>query len=166
MRYGVLCLLLVTSLSFCEPPPRDGMALGYMTTPNSIVYRSAISNEKALDFWLDIPEFSLGNTGKLRLGGGIGYAIFLARQDDFAFMVRPQISFAYVEDYYKRAEIAIGATGAVVAYLDHIGMENVDVYAGISLGSVVELGENYTEFHLILNRRTPFGIVLGVMRYF
>ena len=162
----LIILFLLVSVLFCEPPPRDGMALGYMTTPNSIVYRSPFSDERAADFWLDIPEFTIGEVGAFRIGCGAGYAMFLVRQDDFAFMLRPQVSFAYIEQGYHRGEIALGVAGAVTAYLDHIGLEDVDVYAGISLGSTIELGEDFTAFHLILSRQEPFGILIGVMKYF
>lgn len=162
----LLFAILFISFAYGEPPPRDGMALGYMTTPNSIVYRSPFSDERAVDFWLDIPEFTIGEEGGLRVGCGAGYAMFFARHDDFAFMLRPQISFAYVEHYYNRGEIGIGITAAATAYLDHIGMNDVDIYAGISLGSVIEMGEDYTAFHLLLTQRDPFGLLIGAMYYF
>ena len=168
MKYMHLIAFLATlfSVASSEPPPRDGIALGYFTTPNSIVYRSSMSDERAMDFWLDVPEVAFGDQGELRIGAGIGYAMFVSRHDDFAFLIRPQFSFAYVEDIRKRGEIAVGATATAVAFLDHIGANNVDIYAGISLGSVAELGEDYTKFHILLTRKKPFGIVIGAMYYF
>jgi len=161
-----LAVFLCIVSAFCEPPQREGPAIGYMSTPNSFVYRSPFSSESAMDFWLDLPEVLIGTDGAMRFGGGLGYAMFLMRQDDFAFMVRPQMSFGYVEENYERGEIGIGATAAVTAYLDNLGMDDTDIYAGVSLGSVIEFGEDYTTLRLLLTRESPFGLVIGIMRYF
>jgi len=167
MKYFAIVIIFISFISaFSEPPLREGIALGYMTTPNSIVYRSTLSDESAGDFWLDLPEVSLGTESELRLGAGMGYAMFFSRHDDFALMFRPQVAFGYWEQTVKRGEISLGAIGAVVAYLDNIGLYDTDIIVGASLGSVMEIGENYTTFHILLTRRSPFGIAAGVMYYF
>lgn len=162
----ILGFVIAVSSSYCAPPPRDGVAAGYMTTPNSFVYRSPFSEKTALDFWLDMPEVSFGDYDGFRIGVGAGYAIFISRQDNFALMLRPQFSVAYIEDIYNGAEIGMGITAAVVAYLDEIGIHNIDIYAGVSLGSVIELGEDYTRFNILLTRKGPFGLLIGFMYYF
>lgn len=162
--------LLVLSASlgavFAEPPEREGIAIGYMTTPNSVVYRSTWSESAAMDFWLDIPEASFGSEGGFSVGAGAGYATFPRRFENVSFMLRPQVSFRYTEARAKRGKLCVGIAAAVVAHLENLGIPQTDLIAGISLGSYVVMGEDYTAFHLLLAKDEPFGILLGIMRYF
>ncbi|MCD6594401.1 hypothetical protein DRQ29_06795 [bacterium] len=170
MNVKILTIIFVSiifSSAFGQiEPERTGIALGYMTTPNSIVYRSTWSENSAIDVWVDIPEISAGDFGGFRLGAGSGYAIFLDRQKYFCFMVRPQLSFAYISETMNYFEIGAGVAGSAVAYLDSLGVPNTDVYAGISLGSVARFGDGTKTFDFILTKDRPFGILIGVMRYF
>jgi hypothetical protein len=165
---------IIATAAFCEdtdevatPPVREGFAIGYLTTPNSVVFRVSLSENTAGDFWVDVPDIDFGDFSSLTVGTGAGYAMFPIKNPDFALMVRPQASLRYynsdAEDY---GEIAFGATGTVVAYLDNIGLPNGDIYAGVSLGTTIEMRENSTVFRGLLSKRGPFGIVIGMMYYF
>jgi len=167
----VLVLFLTTLWAQDEevitpPPERSGIALGYMTTPNSIVYRTTWNETGAFDFWVDLPEIVVGDIELLELGAGFGYAMFFARNEHACFMFRPQLSVRYLYDSVGSLELGIGAAGAVVAYLDSLGIPDTDIYAGISLGAVGQISNNISAFHLILTQRRPFGLVIGVMKYF
>lgn len=166
MKRAIIILMFVLSFVLAQSPSRLGVALGYMTTPNSFVYRNTLSENSALDLWIDIPEGDVGDVSGWQAGAGAGYAMFLNKQEYVAIMLRPQIWLGYyggTGDYFK---IAFGAAGAVTAYLDSLGIPNTDVYAGISLGSTITIGDNFTHAHLLLATQRPFGLLLGVMKYF
>jgi len=161
-----LTILLVWTLLFAQPPERTGIGVGYMTTPNSLVYRMSWSEKTFFDIWLDIPEFYAGDNEGYEIGAGAGYAIYLMRQQHFCYMIRPQISLRYINSSINYAELGLGIAGAVVAHLDSIGAPNTDVFAGISTGTVGQFGKNYTVFKMPLILDKPFGILVGVIKYF
>ncbi len=163
----ITAVLSIASVLYGQAPSRLGVALGYMTTPNSIVYRNTFSENSALDLWLDIPEFDVGDITGWQVGFGAGYAMFISRQTYMAFMLRPQIWVGYhSSDAGDNVGIGLGVAGAVVAYLDSLGVSNTDVYAGVSAGSIINLGDNFSYAHLLLSYRKPFGVLIGVMKYF
>ena len=167
MRKVLIILLAISGVVlFAQTPSRLGIALGYMTTPNSVVYRNTLNENSALDLWVDIPEFDVGDVSGWNVGFGAGYTMFTAKQTYMAFMVRPQVWVGYNSGGGDYAQIGLGVAGAVVAYLDSLGVPNTDIYAGMSAGSVITVGKDFTYAHLLLSYRKPFGILLGVMRYF
>ncbi len=165
----VVCTAIfgICSAQDADYPKREGIALGYMSTPNSLVYRMMWSENSAFDLWLDIPEMSFGDVKSTQAGGGFGYAMFLARGKHAGFMLRPQCTFRYVDDdIWSRTEVGMGAAASAVAFLDSTGLPNVDVYAGITLGAYASFGNNLSSFSLIAANRGPFGVFVGVMKYF
>ncbi|GEM_PF-6205469 len=163
----IIVQIFIVTVLFAQTPSRLGIALGYMTTPNSVVYRNTLNEDSALDLWVDIPEFDVGDLSGWNVGFGAGYTMFPQKQTYMAFMVRPQVWVGYNSaDGDNYAQIGLGVAGAVVAYLDSLGVPNTDVYAGMSAGSVITVGKDFTYAHLLLSYRKPFGILLGVMRYF
>ena len=163
----ILFVVIFFSLVFGQSEvERTGIALGYMTTPNSFVYRSTWSENSAIDIWLDLPEIYLGDNDGFQVGAGAGYAMFIDKQEYFCFMLRPQVDVAYISEITDYSQIGLGVAASAVAYLDSLGIPDVDIYAGISLGSVARFGNGAKTFDLILLKEKPFGILLGVMKYF
>ena len=166
-KFLTIAHILIAAVILAQTPSRLGIALGYMTTPNSVVYRNTLNEASALDLWVDIPEFDVGDVSGWNVGFGAGYAMFPQKQTYMAFMVRPQVWMGYNSGGGNNyAQIGLGVAGAVVAYLDSLGVPNTDIYAGMSAGSVITVGKDFTYAHLLLSYRKPFGILLGVMRYF
>ncbi|RKZ34918.1 hypothetical protein DRQ33_01120, partial [bacterium] len=159
-------LWVIISPVIAQVPERSGIALGYMTTPNSIVYRNSWSENNAIDLWIDIPNILLGDMDGFEMGAGTGFAMFFNKQRHFCFMIRPQISLRYIANGSSYSELGIGIAGSAVAYMDSLGVPNTDIYAGISLGSIARFNEDFNSFTLILTQERPFGILIGVMKYF
>ncbi len=161
-----LLIMGFNSYSLAQYPVREGIAVGYLSTPNSFLYRMHFQENNFFDLWVDIPEVAIGKRDGVVLGFGAGYAMNMARQKHFCFMLRPQISFRYINLDYSYSEFGLGVAGAVVAHMDSLGVPDVDVLAGISLGMLLSTGNKNTTFYMPLTHRSPFGLFIGVLKYF
>ena len=183
----IIVIAAVLSASAAEDitevtPDRLGPAIGVSSTPFSFGYRYSMARHQSFDFMLHIPEYiNQENYGAgIELGFGLGYNIPLRIEENIAFVVKPQLDFAYAfqsadDQDTKRKVFSLypGAFAGLEIFLEEVGVPDVNIAIGFSTGmeysnTTVETGEtesSSSSFRLPMNR-APHGATVALWWYF
>jgi len=184
-----ITMILALSLFAAEDktettPPRLGPAVGIQSTPLSVGYRMPLGGYYSLDMALHVPEYVKcedGYSGML-FGAMIGYLIPMRLEENFGFVVRPQLDFGYQtqsmelnnEDYKRNVfMIRPGAYAGMEIFLEEVGVDNVNISIGFTAGLEYQSinvdspfgDEDQSTVHIPM-ASSPFGASVSIWWYF
>lgn len=170
MRKVTIVYLIIIVIGFAWSQTiikRTGIAIGYISAPSAFLFRTSVSGKSAWEMWVDLPKFYLGDNQGFLVGIGGGYAMFLTPKENTALYFRPGGGLRYrSQSNYSEGTLYFGAAIGLEVYLDSLGLNDWDVLASAFIGSSAIWGKDFSQLRFPLFNEDPFGICIGIIKYF
>ncbi len=171
-------------------PARIAPAIGISSTPLSVGYRMSLSDHYSIDLLLHVPIYVSSSVdggeelSGFEFGGLIGYYIPLRLEENVAFVIRPQVDFAYLmqsgelgsgDDIDRNVlKIRPGAFAGIEVFMEEIGIPDLNVQLGVTVGteytsesySAASIDIESSSFKGPIIDSSPFGATVGIWWYF